>query len=280
VKAIEVSSNVFFYKMGIQLGIDRLAPYAKLLGLGAKTGIAMTHEVSGLIPSSEWKLKKLGEEWQPGENLSNAIGQGFVLVTALQMAVAYNAIGLDGKVYKPFLIKKILGQDSKVVQEFTPQLVRDATQPNEFGVIVDKATFKAVREGMRRVVEGESGTARGSRLEGIDMAGKTGTTQVRSFSADEIYNRCDLRPLTQRHHGWFVAFAPVVNPEITVAVLTQHSCSGARGGAPVVHDIMQAYFEKYHPELIKAALEKKAAKGKIKPAKVITPASVDEDDSE
>jgi penicillin-binding protein 2 len=258
VKAIEVSSNVFFYKMGIQLGIDRLAPYAKLLGLGAKTGIAMTHEVSGLIPSSEWKLKKLGEEWQPGENLSTAIGQGFVLVTALQMAVAYNAIALDGKVYKPFLIKKILGQDSKVVQEFTPQLVRDATQPNEFGVIVEKSTFKAVREGMRRVVEGESGTARGSRLEGIDMAGKTGTTQVRSFSADEIYNRCDLRPLTQRHHGWFVAFAPVVNPEITVAVLTQHSCSGARGGAPIVHDIMLAYFEKYHPVLIKAALDKKA----------------------
>ncbi len=165
VKAIEVSSNVFFYKMGIQLGIDRLAPYAKVLGLGAKTGIAMSHEVSGLIPTSEWKVKKLGEEWQPGENLSNAIGQGFVLVTALQMAVAYNAIGLEGKVYKPFLIKKILGQDSKVIQEFQPQLVRDASEPNEFGVVIDKATFKAVREGMKRVVsgEGEQPAAHGSR---------------------------------------------------------------------------------------------------------------------
>lgn len=260
VKAIEVSSNVFFYKMGIALGIDRIAPYAKLLGLGAKTNVNLTHEVSGLIPSSEWKLKKLGEEWQPGENLSSAIGQGFVLVTALQMAVAYNAIGLEGIVVKPFLIKKILNQDSKVMQEFEPQILRDATQPNEFGVTIEHSSFKTVKEGMRRVVE--SGTGQRSKVLGIEIAGKTGTTQVRSFSADEIYKPCGSRPIFQRHHGWFVAFAPYEKPEITVAVLAQHACSGAMGGGPVAHDIMQAYFEKYHPELIKAALEKKA---KIKP---------------
>jgi penicillin-binding protein 2 len=268
-QAIELSSNIFFYKMGIQLTIDRIAPYAKVLGLGAKSNIAIGNEVSGLIPTSEWKLKKLGEEWQPGENLSNAIGQGFVLVTALQMAMAYNSIGLEGKVMKPFLIKKVLNQDSKVVQEFEPQLLRDATQPNEFGVTIAPETFKVVKEGMRRVIHGERGTARGSRLAGVEMAGKTGTTQVRSFSADEIYSRCDARPIFQRHHGWFVAFAPVQNPEITVAVLAQHACSGARGGAPVVHDVMKAYFEKYHPEMLKASLEKKAA------AKV--PASVEEE---
>ncbi len=264
VKAIEVSSNVFFYKMGIALGIDRIAPYAKLLGLGAKTNITMTHEVSGLIPSSEWKLKKLGEEWQPGENLSNAIGQGFVLVTALQMAVAYNAIGLEGKVVKPMLIKRILNQDSKVVQEFEPQVLRDATQTNEFGVTITPETFRTVKQGMRNVVAGEGGTARASKLIGVDMAGKTGTTQVRSFSADEIYKRCDSRPMFLRHHGWFVAFAPYEHPEITVAVLAQHACSGAGGGAPVVHDIMEAYFNKYHPEMMKEAREKKA-KGKTAP---------------
>ena len=250
-KAIEISSNVFFYKMGIQLGIDRIAPYAKLLGLGAKTNITMAHEAPGLIPSSDWKLKKLGEEWQPGENLSNAIGQGFVLVTALQMAVAYNAIGLGGKVYKPFLIKKILNQESKTVQEFEPHLLRDATLPNDFGVQIDPAFFKVVKEGMRNVVKSEHGTAHRSALKGIEMAGKTGTTQVRSFSADEIYKLCSSRPLYQRHHGWFVAFAPFEKPEITVAVLAQHACSGAAGGAPVVHDVMQAYFEKYHPDLLK-----------------------------
>lgn len=270
-QAIELSSNIFFYKMGIQLTIDRIAPYSKLLGLGTKTNISLTNEVSGLIPSSEWKVKKLGEEWQPGENLSNAIGQGFVLVTPLQMAMAYNAIGLEGKVMKPFLIKKLLNNESKVVEEFEPQLLRDATQDNEFGVKISVENFRTVKEGMRRVVHGDHGTARASKLEGIEMAGKTGTTQVRSFSADEIYNRCDARPIFQRHHGWFVAFAPVQNPEITVAVLAQHACSGARGGAPVVHDVMKAYFEKYHPEMLKAAQEKKAK------APIKLPASVEEE---
>jgi penicillin-binding protein 2 len=269
IKAIEVSSNVFFYKMGIALGIDRIAPYAKLLGLGAKSNISITHEVSGLIPTSDWKVKKLGEEWQPGENLSNAIGQGFVLVTALQMAVAYNAIGLEGKVVKPMLIKKIIDQDSKVIQEFEPEVLRDATQPNEFGVTIEPSSFKTVKEGMRRVVNGTGGTARASKLIGIEMAGKTGTTQVRSFSAEEIYKRCDSRPVYMRHHGWFVAFAPFEKPEIVVAVLAQHACSGAAGGAPVVHDVMEAYFEKYHPEMVKAAREK-TLKPKM-PASVVAP---------
>lgn len=278
-QAIEVSSNIFFYKMGISLGMDRLAPYAKLLGLGAKTKINMTHEVSGLIPDSEWKLKKLGEEWQPGENLSNAIGQGFVLATALQMAMAYNTIALEGQVMKPFLIKRVLNHESKVVQEFEPEVLRDATQPNEFGVTIEPRFFKTVKEGLRRVVNGERGTARASKLDGVEMAGKTGTTQLRTYSADEIYARCDLRPVTQRHHGWFVGFAPVEKPEITVAVLAQHSCSGSRGGAPVVRDIMQAYFEKYHPELIKAALEKKASRmGNKAAVPVKIPASVEEGD--
>ena len=96
------------------------------------------------------------------------------------------------------------------------------------------------------------------------MSGKTGTTQVRNFAADDIYTRCDARPIFQRHHGWFVAYAPADNPEIAVAVLAQHSCSGSRGAAPVVKDIMTAYFEKYHPEMIKAAQERKALRGKVK----------------
>lgn len=270
-KAIEISSNVFFYKMGIALTIDRIAKYAKLLGLGARTNVTLAHEASGLIPTAEWKLAKKGEEWQPGENLSNAIGQGFVLVTPLQMAVAYNAIGLEGKVVKPFLIKKVLSQDNKVVQEFEPQLLRDATTNNEFGVTIDREYFKTVKEGMHRVVDSEHGTGQRSKLKGVDVAGKTGTTQVRSFSADEIYKRCDSRPISQRHHGWFVAFAPYENPEITVAVLAQHACSGAVGAAPVVKDIMQAYFEKYHPELLKGA-EKEMRQVSTK-----TPASVQEE---
>jgi penicillin-binding protein 2 len=287
-KAIEVSSNIFFYKMGIALGIDRIAKYAKLLGLGARTNINISNEVSGLIPTTEWKAKTLGEEWQPGENLSNAIGQGFVLVTPLQMAVAYNAIGLEGQVVHPFLVKRIIDQDNKVVQEFDPEIVRDVTEPNADGDFIEKKYFQVVKAGMRNVVEGAGGTARGSKLYGVEMAGKTGTTQVRSFAADDIFTHCDKRPLTQRHHGWFVAYAPADKPEITVAVLAQHACSGARGGAPVVHDVMKAYFEKYRPDLMKAEMERDAkkalyeknAKEKKAKAKSAAPPAATEEDNE
>jgi penicillin-binding protein 2 len=247
--AIEKSSNIFFYKMGISLGIDKIAEYAKLLGLGARTNIQLAHEATGLIPTSEWKLKTLGEEWQPGENLSNAIGQGFVLTTAMQLAVAYNGIALEGEVMRPFLVKKIIDQDNKVIREFHPELLRDASRPNEAGLFISKANFKLVKEGMRRVVQ--SGTGRMVQLPGIQVAGKTGTVQVRSQSAEEIHKRCEGRPLLLRDHGWFVGFAPVDKPEVAVAVLAEHSCWGAEGAAPVAHDILLAYFQKYHPELLK-----------------------------
>lgn len=246
--AIQHSSNVFFFKMGIALGIDKIAAYAKLLGLGAKTGIQMAHEASGLIPSSEWKLKNFGEEWQPGENLSNAIGQGFVLTTALQLAVGYNAIARDGIVVRPFLVKKIIDQDNRVIREFQPEIVRDATKDVD-GLHIDLANFKVVKEGLRRVVE--AGTGRGVRIPGISVGGKTGTVQVRSQSAEDIHKRCEGRPLLLRDHGWFVGIAPVENTEVTVAVLAEHSCWGAEGAAPVAHDVLLAYFQKYHPDWLK-----------------------------
>lgn len=247
--AIQHSSNVFFYKMGIALGIDKIAQYAKLLGLGSKSGIQLAHEAGGLIPTSEWKQKTLGEEWQPGENLSNAIGQGFVLVTALQLAVGYNAIGREGEVVRPFLVKKIIDQDNRVIREFHPEIIRDASQPGDDGLFIDKQYFKVVKEGLHKVVE--AGTGRIVKLPGITVGGKTGTVQVRSFSAEDIHKRCEGRPLVQRDHGWFVGFAPVENPEVAVAVLAEHSCWGAEGAGPVVHDILLSYFQKYHPEMLK-----------------------------
>lgn len=249
-EALERSSNVFFYKMGISLGIDRMAGYARALGMGEKTEIQLPHEVSGLIPTSEWKQRALGEEWQPGENLSNAIGQGFTLATALQMAVTYNTIALEGKVVRPFIVKRVLGPENRVIKEFEPQILRDITA-EDFTPRVDSKTFQVVKEGMRRVANGHAGTARWWKVPGVEMAGKTGTSQVRSFSAEEIYDKCELRPLMQRHHGWFVAFAPAEAPEISVAVLAEHACHGNTGGAPVARDIVLAYMQKYHPERIK-----------------------------
>lgn len=254
-EAIERSSNVFFYKMGVALGVDRIAKYAKALGLGEKTGIDIPNEVPGIIPTSEWKLKRTGEPWQPGENLSVAIGQGFVVVTPLQMAVAYNTIATEGKVVKPFVVRKIIAPDGNVLVENQPTLRRDLGDPNA-ETYVSKETFAAVKEGMWSVGNGTSGTGRGYKIPGVEIAGKTGTAQVRSFSADQIYFKCENRPRDQRHHGWFIGYAPAEDPEIVVAVLAEHACHGASGAAPVVRDTIKKYFEKYHPERIKAAAVK------------------------
>lgn len=263
-EAIERSSNVFFYKMGIALGIDKMFDYISPFGLGTRTGIELARESEGIMPNSEWKKRFLGEEWQPGENLSNAIGQGFVVATPLQMALAYNTIGLEGKVYKPFVIKRVLSQAGDVSLETHPTLVRDLQNPKPGEAKISLSTFRTVKEGMRRVAHGERGTAKWWQTPGIMTAGKTGTSQVRSFSADQIYVECASRPIHLRHHGWYIAFAPVDKPEITVAVLSEHACHGSTGSAPVVRDIITAYVKKHHPEWIEEA--KKKPKEKPVPA--------------
>lgn len=263
-EAIERSSNVFFFKMGIALGVDKMFAYLNPLGIGQKTGIELSREVAGTMPNSEWKKGKYGEEWQPGENLSTAIGQGYVEVTPIQMAVAYNAIGTEGKVVKPFIVRKIIDQEGKVLKENFPQVVRDLTEEQKTGVKVLPANFKIVKEAMRRVANGERGTARWWKVPGVPMAGKTGTAQVMNFSADQIYASCMARPIHMRHHGWFVAWAPAENPEITVAVLAEHSCHGNTGAAPIVRDIVLAYFQKYHPDVIEAGKKELTVKKAVK----------------
>lgn len=268
-QAIEQSANIFFYKMGIALGIDKMYRYANALGVGHKTGIDINGEVSGLMPNAQWKQDSYGEEWQPGENLSNAIGQGFVLTTPIQMAIAYNAIGTLGKMVKPFLVKKVLTPDNKVVQENEPVVLRDLSQPtqNPNDVVIDKKVFETVKEGMRLVVNGDHGTARGSKLSFIEMAGKTGTSQVMSFSADQIYVTCESRPRHQRHHGWFIGYAPAQNPEIAFGILAEHACHGSRA-APVAKEIVRAWVTKYHPEWLNDNVQQKklANEAKLKKA--------------
>jgi penicillin-binding protein 2 len=249
-RAIESSSNIFFFKMGIQLGIDNIAKYAKAMGLGRATGIELNNEVPGVFPTKEWKLKAIGEVWQPGENLSNAIGQGFVLTNLLQMTLAYNTIATGGKLYRPLLIKDIFDEEGKTVKSNSPQVVYDLSNPSS-EVRVDPKYLEVVSEAMRRVANGSHGTARWWRISGIEMAGKTGTSQVRSFAADDIYTKCETRPVHLRHHGSYIAYAPAKDPEIIVGVLAEHSCHGNTGATPIVRDVIRAYFEKYRPELLK-----------------------------
>jgi penicillin-binding protein 2 len=268
-QAIEQSANIFFYKMGIALGIDRMFKYCDSFGIGHKTDVELAGERSGLMPSAEWKKATIGEEWQPGENLSVAIGQGFVLTTPLQMAVAYNAIATYGKVVKPFIVKKVLTPDNKIIKEYEPQVVRDLGDTNIPGHI-DKLTFDTVKEALRLVVNGERGTGRRSKLPFVEMAGKTGTSQVMSFSADQIFINCLQRPRHQRHHGWFIGYAPADNPEIVIGVLAEHACHGANAG-PVAKEIVRAYVAKYHPEWL-------TREPKKKPKKEVVPTAVEREE--
>ncbi len=259
--AIEESSNVFFYKMGIALGVDKMFNYISSMGVGSRTKIELDREVPGLMPNSKWKKDNIGEEWQPGENLSTAIGQGFVTSTLIQLAVAYNSIATEGKVVKPFVISKIIDPDGKVLKEFNPTQLRNLQEKQPNGVQISAKTFQIVKEGMRRVANGNKGTARFWKIPGVQFAGKTGTAQVMNFSADQIYSNCAARPMHQRHHGWFIGYAPADNPEITVAVLAEHSCHGNTGAVPLFRDVVQAYFKKYHPEVLEAGVKMAKVKG-------------------
>ncbi len=259
-QAIEMSSNVFFYKQGLATGVDKIALYTKALGLGARTDIDLKNEVPGLIPTSEWKQKNRGEPWQEGENISIAIGQGFVSVTTLQLATAYMAIANSGKVYKPMVVKKIMDTENRVLQEFSPTLVNDLTDPTK-PYYVSPDNFKIVQKGLFLVANGERGTARGAKIPGFTIAGKTGTAQVRGFSADQVYANCYNRPKKQRHNGLYIAYGPFEDPEITVAVLTEGSCS-SKEAVPLVKEFYESYVKKYHPQAITQNSEPDTKKGK------------------
>ncbi len=245
-EALEVSGNVFFYKLGIALGVDAMTAIISRLGIGQNTGIKYIQESKGLLPTTEWAKKNRKEGWQKGENLSYSIGQGAVNTTLLQLARGYLSLASKGKVIKPILVKEILDENGKTVKSFEPELVENLTDKKSLGM--RKRDFESVIEGLIKVAHGEHGTARYRSSKKFLMAGKTGTVQVRSFRADDIYAKCENRPEKDRHHGVFVGFAPAEDPEIIVAGLGLHSCHGASGAAPMVTDLLTAYMKKHHPE--------------------------------
>ena len=238
-QALEKSSNTFFYQIGQQLKIDLMAEYFKLFRFGEKTKIKLPGEISGFIPTSSWKQKVLNEKWQAGEDLVHAIGQGYILVTPLQAAVAFNAIATKGKIIQPFIVKHIINSKDEIIKEFSERQIDDLSK------YIDISHFETVQKALTRVVHGTEGTARWWKVRGYKIAGKTGTSQVYSFKKDEVYKDCRQKELKKRNHGWFVSFAPAKNPEIIVSVLTEHSCFGSSGSAPVARDIIRTYLEKY-----------------------------------
>ncbi|MBW6519668.1 MAG: penicillin-binding protein 2 [Desulfoarculaceae bacterium] len=233
-RAISESCDVYFYNVGMRVGVDGLAEYANKLGLGAKTGVALEYEKSGLIPTKEWKKKKYGEKWQDGETLSLAIGQGFNLLTPLQLCQMTAALANGGKRYLPQIIESVTDADGHVLESFAPQLTGELQED-------EKKYLELIREGMTEVVQGARGTARNARIEGITVGGKTGTAQVVRLEQYKHLKEEDI-PYKYRDHAWFTAYAPAEAPEIAVTVLVEHGLHGGSGAAPVVRAVMEKYF--------------------------------------
>jgi penicillin-binding protein 2 len=228
-RALAQSCNVFFYQIGIRLEIERIARYAKLLGLGAPTGIDLPHEAPGLVPSPAWKQAAQRAQWFAGETVSVAIGQGQLTVTPLQLARLAAAVANGGRLVRPHLVRAIGDQPAEP----------PATSP----LPLRPQTLAAVRDAMRAVVN-EQGSGARARLPGVVVCGKTGSAQVVGHA--RLVKSGQAAALLP--HGWFVCFAPDDRPRIAMAVIVEHGGSGGAAAAPVARRILASFFGIRLPE--------------------------------
>ncbi|MFQ5699163.1 MAG: penicillin-binding protein 2 [Myxococcota bacterium] len=233
-RALVESCDVFFYRVGLEVGVDRIAYYARALGLGRPTGIELPNEKAGLVPTSAWKERRFGEPWMRGETLSIAIGQGFDLWTPLQMASLYATIANGGDLWQPWLIERVETPQGQTVR---------SGAPHSLGPLpVSSETLALIREALRGAVQEKHGTA--GRLRnlpgGIEAAGKTGTAQVVAISRSEESDGEPV-PEAERDHAWFVGYAPAAAPEVVVAVLVEHGGHGGSAAVPVARAVLETW---------------------------------------
>ena len=233
--AIIQSCDVYFYTVGFRLGIDRLSRYAFGFGLGSPTDVDLEGEKTGLIPTEEWKESVKGEPWILGETVSASIGQGFNLVTPIQMANMFAAVANGGTLYRPKIIWKAGASDEKLIKESDTKV--------KGRLSVTQKTLDIIKDALHGVVSDPRGTGRASNIKGIEVAGKTGTAQVIRMAEIEEKNDEEI-PYEFRDHAWFAAFAPYENPMIAVAVLVEHGGHGGSVAAPIAGKLIKNYIDR------------------------------------
>ena len=234
-KAIVESCDVYFYTVGKMLGVDKIAEYAKRFGYGELAGIDLPNEKSGLVPTKEWKLKRKKEVWQLGETISISIGQGYNLVTTLQLANAFGTFANGGTLWRPYIVKQIDSADGKVYKEFSP------VKKGELHL--SAKTIEILNDALKGVVNEPGGTGQNAKLSDIEVCGKTGTSQVMGLPANEQARRRKILGTFQKDHALFACYAPSKSPEIVVAVILENAGGGGAVAAPVARRILSAYFE-------------------------------------
>jgi penicillin-binding protein 2 len=232
-RAVVESCDVYFYEMGRRLGVDKIASYARRLGLGKITGFDVNQEKEGLIPTSDWKSERLGVPWQAGETLAMSIGQSFVLVTPIQMAVMVSAVFNGGVLYKPAVARWAGRTEGKKAYESVPRITGRLGIKEQYLELVKNALIGVVNE--------PHGTGSRAKLGNITVAGKTGTAQVVTLKKGKELDDGNGLPWRFRDHAWFVAVAPAERPEIALAVVIEHGGQGGAVAAPIAKEIIQAY---------------------------------------
>lgn len=229
-RALRESCDVYFYQLGEKLGVDKIALYARKFALGAPLKIGLDNEKAGNVPDSVWKKKKYGKPWYRGETLPVSIGQGYTLMTPIQLAAMTAATASNGTMYRPHLVKKIVDRDGKLIKEFKPEIAAS--------IPLKPSSYRAVKEGLLAVVNEPRGTGAAARLYEVKVAGKTGTSQV----VKQREKKGNI-PYQYRDHALFVAFAPYDAPEVAVAVVIEHGEHGGAAAAPIAGAILRKYFE-------------------------------------
>ncbi len=235
VEAIQHSCDVYFYEVARRVGIDRIADVARRFGLGSPLGIDLPNEVSGLIPDRAWKRALNGQPWLPGETLNAGIGQGYVLATPLQLAVMAARVANGGLMVRPRLTRDPVAHATG----------KPAPEPVLAPTGINPKSIALVRRGMFEVVNNPAGTAHrvAFDLNGMRMAGKTGTSQVRRITMKERETtgviKNDALPWRERDHALFVAFAPTETPRYAICVVVEHGGGGSAVAAPIASDIMK-----------------------------------------
>ena len=216
-EAIIHSCDVYFYQLGLETGVDNIVDFSKRFGLEKASGIDLFEEEKGLLPHRRWRENSLSREWFEGDTVNLSIGQGYLLVTPLQMANLISAVASRGKLYRPYLVKRILSPEGEIIKEMRPHLIKE--------VRLEKENLDLLRESLSSVVN-ELGTGWRAKIKGIEVAGKTGTAE---------------NPLGE-DHAWFIGFAPYREPKIALAILVEHGGMGGEVAAPIAKKIFEAYF--------------------------------------
>jgi len=236
-RALVESCDVYFYTMGERIGFDRIAEFAKKMGLGSLTGIQLSDEKPGLIPTTAWKKKKTGEPWYPGDTYINSIGQGFVQVSPIQACQMMSVLANNGIFYRPTLLKQSRNRETGAIVQ-TPR-------EEKRRIVLNPDVLEQVKSALAGVVAEPGGTAHGAATPLATVAGKTGTAQV-------IAQKVAGRRLTgeSQDHAWFVSFAPVDKPKIAVAVMVEHGGHGGAAAAPVAKKVIEEYLKDAAPKMV------------------------------